>query len=74
MEQPALILLIVMASMSIGYGLGALIATVKHRDIERAIWREAEKQFRKRLEYIQRDAMPCDPCNHTDPLAGDMNR
>jgi len=74
MENPALILLITMLCLGIGYSLGSLIAYVKHRDIERDIWREAEKQFRARLDYLAKDAMPCDPQHHTDPLAGDMNR
>jgi len=64
MEQPALILFIVLASLSMGYGIGSLMALVKHRDIERQISREAEKQFRKRLDYIKAENQPCDPACH----------
>ena len=68
MEQPALILIIVLASISVGYWTAAIIAYAKHRDIEREIWREAEKHFRARLDQARKDEQPC------DPLAGDMNR
>lgn len=61
MENPALVALIVSLCLGTGYVLGALFSAIRHRDIERRIWRDAERLFAARLRQEQTDRQPCTP-------------